>query len=80
MRLLLMLFASSKVFPSLFVFFVISLPARSTKLILPCLVNWRIGHGGLVIVMVVIVIVMKCCHLASLKVDKVGLSMLRKLR
>lgn len=31
-----MLFASSSVLPSLFVFFVISLPARSTKLILPC--------------------------------------------
>ena len=32
-----MLFASSKVLPSLFVFLVISLPARSTKLIFPCL-------------------------------------------
>ena len=31
------------------------------------------------IVMVVIVIVMKCCNLASLKVDKVGLAMLCKL-
>lgn len=36
MRLLLILFASSSVFPSLCVFLVISLPARSTKLILPC--------------------------------------------
>ena len=36
MRLLLILLASSSVFPSLFVFLVISLPARSTKLILPC--------------------------------------------
>ena len=35
MRLLLMLFASSSVFPSLLVFLVISLPARSTKFILP---------------------------------------------
>lgn len=34
-KLLLILFASSKVFPSLCVFLVISLPARSTKLILP---------------------------------------------
>ena len=37
---------------------------------------WSIGG----LVMVVLVIVMKCCHLASLKVDKVGLSMLCKLR
>lgn len=35
MRLLLILLASSKVFPSLIVFLVISLPARSTKLIFP---------------------------------------------
>lgn len=37
MRLLLMLLASSKVFPSLLVFLVISLPAKSTKLSLPSL-------------------------------------------
>ena len=37
-KLLLILFASSSVFPSLLVFLVISLPARSTKLIFPCLV------------------------------------------
>ena len=37
MRDLLMLLASSRVFPSLCVFFVISLPARSTKFIFPCL-------------------------------------------
>ena len=39
-KLLLMLFASSKVFPSLLVFLVISLPARSTKLIFPCRVMY----------------------------------------
>ena len=37
MRLLLMLLASSRVLPSLLVFLVISDPAKSTKLILPCL-------------------------------------------
>ena len=35
-----MLLASSSVLPSLLVFLVISLPARSTKLILPCLVMY----------------------------------------
>lgn len=37
MRLLFILFASSRVFPSLCVFFVISLPAKSTKFNLPVL-------------------------------------------